>query len=152
MDMNKVFFLKKEIDRPRWQVVDANKKVIGRLATQIADMLRGKDLPTYTPHCAPQRYIVVINADKAVFTGDKMRDKRYEWYTGWIGGLKSLTAEQMVKKDPTSLIRLAVKGMLPKTKQSDALLRRLKIYVGDQHPHHGQFALQDQPEKAAPAA
>lgn len=138
MDMNKAFFLKKQADHTRWQVVDAQDQIVGRLATKLADMLRGKDLPSYTPHCAPQRYIVVINAEKAILTGDKMKDKRYEWYTGWIGGLKSLTAEQMVAKDPTSLIRLAVKGMLPKNKQADELLGRLKIYAGDAHPHQGQ--------------
>lgn len=140
MDMNRTYFHKKEIHTPKWRVIDAQGKVVGRLATQIAEALRGKDTAKYTPHTDSGDYIVVINADKVVFTGNKMEDKTYEWYTLWIGGLKSLTARQMMKKDATRILEHAVRGMLPKTTLGNQLMRKLKIYVGSEHPHKAQVA------------
>jgi len=138
MDMNRAFFQKKETRSPRWRVIDADGQIVGRLATKVADMLRGKDTPEYTPHDDAGAYVVVINAEKIMFSGDKMRDKEYQWYTGWIGGLKTLTAEQYMKKDPSFILTHAVKGMLPRNKLSRALLKKLKIYAGAEHPHKAQ--------------
>lgn len=135
MDMNRTFFTPKEA-KSHWRFIDAQGQIVGRLATQIATMLRDKDRVTYTPHVKGD-YVVVINADKVIFTGDKMEEKEYQWYTGWIGGLKTITAAQFMKKDPTFILHHAVKGMLPKNKLANQLLKRLKIYTGD-HPHTAQ--------------
>lgn len=140
MSMNSTFFLPKEQRNPQWRVVDARGKVVGRLASEIADILRGKNSPFYTPHTDAGDYVVVINAEKVVFTGDKLTDKVYEWHTGYIGGLKSLTAKQMMAKDPTRVIHHAVKGMLPKNKLAAKQLTKLKVYVGSEHPHTAQVA------------
>ena len=136
--MNSTFFLKKEERSPRWHVIDAQGKVVGRLATEIADILRGKNNPWYTPHTDSGDYVVVINADKVVFTGAKLTDKTYQWHTGYIGSLKTLTAKQMMAKDATRIIQHAVKGMLPKNKLAAKHLTKLKIYVGTDHPHQAQ--------------
>src|SRR5476649_2534067 len=114
IDMNNAFYLKNEARRPQWHVVDAEGEILGRLATQIANRLRGKDKAFYTPHTDSGDYIVVINAEKIVLTGNKMADKRYDTYSGWISGLKSLTAAQVMAKHPDRIIELAVKRMLPK--------------------------------------
>ncbi|KKR97312.1 MAG: 50S ribosomal protein L13 [candidate division TM6 bacterium GW2011_GWE2_41_16] len=140
MDMNRSFTPKQADFDPHWHVIDAEGKIVGRLATEIADKLRGKDHPEYTPHADAGHYVVVVNAEKVVFTGDKMEDKEYIWYTGWIGGQKSLSAKDMMKRHPDEILRHAVKGMLAKTKQSRAQLRRLKIYAGPEHPHKAQVA------------
>lgn len=140
MDMNKAFFLRKEDRNPRWILIDANDQVVGRLATKVADMLRGKNRANYTPHDDAGDYVVVINADKLVFTGNKMDQKVYERYTGWIGNKKFLTAKQIMEKDSTRIIELAVKGMLPKTKLARELLRKLRVYAGAEHPHAAQIA------------
>lgn len=136
--MNRVFFSNKQIRKPRWILIDAKDQIVGRLATKIADTLRGKDIALYTPHDA-QDYVVVINAEKIVFTGDKMEEKEYQWYTGWIGGLKTLTARQFMQKDPGFIISHAVKGMMPKNKLARQALKRLKVYVGAEHPHAAQI-------------
>lgn len=138
--MNKAFNLRKEDRAPQWRLIDAEGQIVGRLATQVADILRGKDKPTYTPHIDTGDYVVIINAEKIRFTGDKLDQKRYEWYTGWIGGLKSLTARQLLAKDPTRIIELAVKRMLPKTKMGRAVIKKLRIYKGAEHPHKAQIA------------
>ncbi len=140
MDMNKLFFLRKEDEKPRWRVVDAKGQIVGRLATKIADMLRGKDKAQYTPHGDAGDYIVVINAQDLVFTGNKLEQKTYERYTGYIGNKKIFTAKQQMQKDPTEIIHLAVKGMLPKTKLARQLLRKLRVYAGAEHPHQAQIA------------
>ncbi len=140
MDMNKAFFLRKEDRTPQWRLIDAEGKVVGRLATEIANILRGKDKAVYTPHTDSGDYVVVINVDKIIFTGDKMVEKTYNWYTGWIGGLKSLTAEQIMAKDPARILHHAVRGMLPKTKMGRAVIKKLRIYAGSQHPHQAQVA------------
>lgn len=140
MDMNRTFFVRTEDRQPQWRVIDANGKVVGRLATQIATFLRGKDKASFTPHTDNGDYIVVVNAEKLVLTGNKMKGKEYLRHTKWHGGLKSLTAQQIFEKDPTEIIRLAVKRMMPRTKQSDAQMTRLRIFVGDQHPHTAQVS------------
>lgn len=138
-DMNKAFFLRKEDRKPSWRVIDAEGKILGRLATELADIIRGKDKATYTPHTDSGDYVVVINAEKIVLTGDKMEGKIYDRHTGWVGGYKTLTARQMLEKHPTQLIELAVKRMLPKNYLSRQVLKKLKIYVGTEHPHRAQI-------------
>lgn len=139
IDMNNAFYLKNEARRPQWHVVDAEGEVLGRLATQIANRLRGKDRAYFTPHTDSGDYIVVINAEKIVLTGNKMADKRYDSYSGWQGGLKSLTATQLMAKHPDRIIELAVKRMLPKNTLSRHLMRKLMIYAGAEHPHKAQI-------------
>lgn len=138
MDMNKLFFKRKEDREPQWRLIDATNKVVGRLATDIADALRGKDKPEYTPNIDCGDYIVVINTDKLKFTGDKLENKTYDWYTGYIGGLKTLTAKEMMKKDSTRVLELAVQRMLPKTKMGRAVIKKLKLYTNAEHPHSAQ--------------
>lgn len=140
MDMNKAFVLKKEDRNPRWIVVDAKGQVLGRLATKIADMLRGKDKPFYTPHTDSGDYVIVINAKEVVLTGNKWETKIYDHYTGWMGGYKVTTAGQLMKKHPTEIIELAVKRMLPKNKLNSDIFGKLRVYPGAEHPHHGQVA------------
>lgn len=138
--MNRTYFHRSEKHTPKWRIIDAQGKIVGRLATQIADILRGKDTPEYTPHADAGDYVVVINAEKVIFTGNKLQDKKYEWYTGYMGGLKSLTAAQMLARKPEEILRLAVKGMLPKSKLSNAMIKKLKVYAGAEHPHKAQRA------------
>lgn len=139
-DMNTLFFLRKEDESPRWRVIDADGQVVGRLATRIADMLRGKDRAIYTPHSDAGDYVVVINSDKLVLTGNKMEQKTYDRYTGYIGNKKFPTAKQIMEKDSTRIIELAVKGMLPKTKLARQILSKLRVYKGAEHPHAAQIA------------
>lgn len=122
----------------RWWLVDAKGKVLGRLASQIAKILMGKHKPEYTPHVDTGDHVVVINADKVVLTGKKWKDKIYYWHTGWPGGLRQMTAEEVLKKHPERLVYLAVKRMLPKNKLGRKLLKKLKVYAGDSHPHQAQ--------------
>ena len=138
--MNKSFVLKKEERKPQWRLMDAEGKVLGRLATHIADVLRGKDKPYYTPHTDSGDYVVVINADKIVLTGNKWEDKEYVRYSGWFGGKKVATAQEMKEKHPTAIIELAVKGMLPKNKLNREIIKKLKVYTGTEHPHKAQIA------------
>jgi len=139
MDMNKSFVLKNEERNPGWRKIDASGQVLGRLCTQIADMLRGKDKPTYTPHTDSGDYIVVMNCEKIVLTGNKWDDKIYAHHTGWRSGYKEQTAKALFKKDPCQLISIAVKGMLPKNKLNRQIIKKLKLYVGDVHPHKAQL-------------
>ncbi len=140
MDMNRAFFLRKEDRDPRWRVIDAEGKVLGRLATEIAEILRGKDKAHYTPHTDAGDYVVVVNAEKIVLTGNKLEDKEYARYSGWMGGLKITTAEELLNKYPERLIEFAVKGMLPKNKLSRQIIGKLKVYAGPHHPHIAQTA------------
>ena len=140
MDMNKTFFLRTEDQSPRWRLIDASGQIVGRLATKIAEALRGKDRPTYTPHSDAGDYVVVINVDKIVFTGDKMDQKIYQRVTGYMGNRKELTARQIMEKKPEHILELAVRGMLPKNKLSKELHRKLRVYSGDSHPHAAQLA------------
>jgi large subunit ribosomal protein L13 len=142
MDMNKAFFLRKEDANPQWRVIDAKGQVLGRLATQIAVILRGKDQVEFTPHTHSGDYVVVINASEIVLTGNKLDGKIYLTYSGYQGGQKSKTARDIIKKDPTELLRLAVKRMLPRINKSTLsreTLKKLKIYAGSEHPHVAQI-------------
>jgi large subunit ribosomal protein L13 len=139
MDMNKTFFLHKEDRRPQWRLIDAKGAILGRLACQIANALRGKDKPYFTPHEDAGDYVIVINAEKVALTGDKWEGKEYARYTGWIGGYRVTKAKDMLIKHPTQLIELAVFGMLPKNKLNRQIIKKLKVYVGDQHPHTAQL-------------
>lgn len=139
VDMNSAFFLRKEDnEKQAWRVIDAKGKVLGRMATEIADILRGKNKPYFTPHTDSGEYVVVINASEVVLTGNKLADKEYAHYTGWIGGRKVTSAKELLEKHPDRVITLAVKGMLPKNILSRYLLRKLRVYPGSQHPHTAQ--------------
>ena len=139
MDMNKAYVLKKEARQPQWHVIDATDKVLGRLATDIAFKLRGKDRAGFTPHTDSGDYVVVINCEKVKLTGNKWADKVYKRYSGWRSGLKTTTAEQMRAKKPEELFHLAVYGMMPKNRLTDALVKKLKVYAGSEHPHAAQI-------------
>jgi len=139
MDMNKTFFKRKEDRTPTWKLIDAEGKILGRLATEIADTLRGKDKPCYTPHTDCGDYVVVINAEKVKMTGDKATDKEYDRYTGYMGGYKVTTARELFEKHPERIIEHAVKGMLPKNKLNREIFKKLKVYAGKEHPHKAQI-------------
>jgi large subunit ribosomal protein L13 len=121
-----------------WLVVDATGQTLGRLATQIADTLRGKRKPQYTPHCDVGDFVIVVNAEKVSVTGNKRAEKRYYRHSGFPGGLRSRSFEEMIERRPEEVLRLAVKGMLPRTRLGRQQLRKLKIYAGPEHPHQAQ--------------
>jgi large subunit ribosomal protein L13 len=126
-------------DRERdWYVVDADAKTLGRLATQIADVLRGKRKPTYTPHVDVGDFVIVVNAEKIAVTGDKREKKLYWRHSGYPGGIRSRTLGDLLEKRPEEVIRRAVKGMLPRNRLARQQLRKLKIYAGPEHPHQAQ--------------
>ena len=139
MDMNRTFFGKKEAHTPAWRIIDANGKILGRLATEIADALRGKDKPQFTPHADMGDYVVIVNAEKIKLTGKKLEEKVYKRHSGWIGGLKEATVEEMMAKDPSFVITHAVRGMLPKNRLSRQVIKKLKVYAGPKHPHMAQL-------------
>jgi large subunit ribosomal protein L13 len=118
--------------------VDAEGQILGRLATQIADRLRGKGKPGYTPHVDTGDFVVVVNADKIAVTGNKLDDKMYYRHSGYPGGLKQRTLREQLERRPTEVIRKAVKGMLPKNRLAAVQLRKLKVYAGPEHPHAAQ--------------
>jgi large subunit ribosomal protein L13 len=122
----------------RWYVVDAEGQTLGRLATRIADVLRGKRKPGYTPHVDTGDFVVVVNAEKIVVTGQKLQQKRYYRHSGYPGGLRSRTLAEQLERRPTEVIRKAVKGMLPRNSLGRAQIRKLKIYAGPEHPHEAQ--------------
>jgi len=123
----------------KWYVVDADGKVLGRLATRVADVLRGKHKPTFTPNADIGDFVIVVNADKVKLTGKKMTDKVYRHHTGFMGGLKSTTpAKELAGGHPTRIVEWAVRGMLPKTRLGDRLFTKLKVYAGPDHPHQAQ--------------
>jgi large subunit ribosomal protein L13 len=122
----------------KWWVVDAQGKVLGRVATRIADTLRGKNKPAFTPHTDTGDFVVVVNAEKIRLTGKKLDQKIYYRSTGYVGHLKSTPARKMLKQKPEDVLRLAVKGMLPKNKLRPYILKKLKIYAGPEHPHSAQ--------------
>ncbi len=138
MNFNKAFNLRKEDRKPQWRILDIEGLILGRQATKIADVIRGKDKPYYTPHTDCGDYVIVINAEKVALSGNKLKDKLYDRYTGWMGGYKVLTAEQMLEKHPTKVVELAVKRMLPKNKLNRQIFRKLKVYAGSEHPHKAQ--------------
>jgi large subunit ribosomal protein L13 len=121
-----------------WLVVDATGQTLGRLATQIADTLRGKRKPEYTPHCDTGDFVIVVNAERISVTGRKREQKRYYRHSGYPGGLRSRTLAEMLERRPEEVIRHAVKGMLPRNRLGRAQLRKLKVYAGPDHPHAAQ--------------
>ena len=126
-----------EVER-KWYVVDAEGRTLGRLATGIAKTLRGKNKPQYTPHVDVGDFVVVVNAEKVVVTGKKAEQKVYRRHSGYPGGLKETSYEQMMERRPTEILRRAVKGMMPKNRLARQQLRKLKIYAGPEHPHAAQ--------------
>jgi large subunit ribosomal protein L13 len=126
-------------DRERvWYVVDAENKTLGRLASQIAEVLRGKRKPTYTPHIDVGDFVIVVNAEKVAVTGDKREKKLYWRHSGYPGGIRSRTLGDLLEKRPEEVIRRAVKGMLPRNRLARQQLRKLKVYAGPDHPHQAQ--------------
>ena len=121
-----------------WYVIDANGKTVGRLATEAARLLMGKNKPSYTPFLDVGDHVVVINAEKVVFTGNKWRDKVYRHHTGWPGGLKEVTALKQLQRHPERILEAAILGMLPKNKLGRKMGKKLKVYVGSDHPHQAQ--------------
>lgn len=121
-----------------WYVVDAQGKTLGRLASRIATVLRGKHKPTYTPHCDTGDFVVVVNADKIVMTGNKLDQKMYWWHTGHPGGIRGRTAREMLERKPEEVIKAAVKGMLPKNHLGRQMFGKLKVYAAADHPHEAQ--------------
>jgi large subunit ribosomal protein L13 len=126
-----------EVER-RWYLVDADGKTLGRLATRVADTLRGKDKAQYTPHVDTGDFVVVVNAEKIAVTGNKLDDKRYYRHSGYPGGIRSRTLREELERRPTEVIRKAVKGMLPRNRLGRAQLTKLKVYAGPDHPHGAQ--------------
>jgi large subunit ribosomal protein L13 len=132
-------YVAKPGDRERnWLLVDATGQTLGRLATQIADALRGKRKPRYTPHIDTGDFVVVVNAEKIAVSGNKLRAKRYYRHSGYPGGLRSRTLEEMLDRRPEEVLRMAVKGMLPRNRLARKQLTKLKIYAGAEHPHAAQ--------------
>jgi large subunit ribosomal protein L13 len=121
-----------------WLVVDATGKTLGRLATQIADALRGKRKPEYTPHVDVGDFVIIVNAEKVSVTGNKRQEKRYYRHSGYPGGIRSRTLNDMLERQPEEVLRRAVKGMLPRNRLGRAQLRKLKVYAGPDHPHAAQ--------------
>ena len=122
----------------RWFVIDADGKTVGRLATTAASLLMGKTKPSYTPYIDVGDHVVIINAEKVVFTGNKLKDKMYRHHTGWPGGLKEITAEKLMQRFPERILEQAIRGMLPKNKLGRHMGKKLKVYAGPDHPHQAQ--------------
>jgi large subunit ribosomal protein L13 len=142
----KTYLPKINLDQRKWHVIDANGAVLGRLAAQVADILRGKNKPIYTPHLDAGDFVVVINAAKVVVTGKKETDKEFMTYSGWKGGEKYRSVAQIRARHPEKLITHAVRGMVPKNRLGRVLMTKLKVFKGSEHPHAAQ---QPQPLKAA---
>ena len=136
--MKDTFMQKKETVERKWYVIDATDISLGRLSTKVADVLRGKHKPTYTPHVDCGDNVIVINAEKINLTGNKLTDKIYYDHSGYTGGLRERTAKEMVEKYPVEMIERAVKGMLPKTRLGRQMYKKLFVYAGAEHPHAAQ--------------
>jgi large subunit ribosomal protein L13 len=134
----KTYSAKKEDITQEWYLVDAQDRILGRIATQIANILRGKNKPVFTPYADAGDFVIVTNAEKVRLTGNKLEKKCYYRHTGYPGGLKTRTAQEVLTKRPEDLILLAVKGMLPKNRLGRKLIKKLKIYAGNVHPHEAQ--------------
>jgi large subunit ribosomal protein L13 len=134
----KTYMATAETRQRDWYVVNAEGKTLGRLATQIADALRGKRKPEYTPHCDTGDFVVVVNAAKVRVTGNKLNDKLYHRHSGYPGGLRSRTLAEMLDRRPEEVVRMAVKGMLPRNRLARQQLTKLKVYAGPEHPHDAQ--------------
>ncbi len=142
----KTYLPKNTLEQRKWHVIDADGAILGRLAVQVADILRGKNKPVFTPHLDAGDFVIVINAEKVRLTGKKETAKEYMTYSGWKGGEKYKTVEQVRAKHPERLIEHAVKGMIPKNRLGRVLLTKLKVYKGADHPHAAQL-----PAPLAPA-
>ncbi|ATY83723.1 50S ribosomal protein L13 [Kyrpidia spormannii] len=143
--MQTTFMQKKEDVKRRWYVIDATGQTVGRLASEIAVILRGKHKPEYTPHVDTGDHVVVINADKVVFTGKKWTDKLYRRHSGYPGGLKEMRAKDVLARYPERILYYAVKGMLPHNPLGRSQLKKLKVYAGPEHPHEAQQPVPWQP-------
>ncbi len=139
MYTQKSFVLRPAEAQKKWYLIDAKDKIVGRLATEIADLLRGKRNPKYTKHADSGDFVIVINADKVKFTGNKLDDKVYNWHTNHIGGIKSRTAKEQLERHPELVITTAVKGMLGKNSLGRAHLKKLKVFAGGNHTHEAQM-------------
>ncbi|MFZ4794835.1 MAG: 50S ribosomal protein L13 [Blastocatellia bacterium] len=122
----------------QWYIIDADGLTVGRLASEVAKVLMGKHKPTYTPFIDTGDHVIVVNASKVVFTGNKLNDKMYRHHTGWPGGLKEISARDLLAKRPVRLLELTIKGMLPKTILGRAMASKVKVYAGADHPHGAQ--------------
>ena len=136
--MKSTEYFVRDVTQQKWYVVDATDRVLGRLATQVAGVLRGKHKPTFTPNADIGDFVIVVNADKVRLTGKKMTDKLYRHHSGYMGGLKETTPVKVLEKHPERLVEWAVRGMLPKSKLGDRLFTKLKVYAGPDHPHQAQ--------------
>ena len=137
--MTKTVFAKKEEVKRDWYVVNAEGKVLGRLATQVASILRGKHKPIFTPHVDTGDFVIVVNASKGRLTGQKREDKVYYYHTGYPDGLKSIGMGKLLEKDPEKLFMRSIGGMLPKNTLGREMLKKLKVYSGPEHPHEAQM-------------
>ena len=136
--MTKTYLEKPANVQRKWYLVDAEGKTLGRLAAKVATLLRGKHKPTFTPHVDTGDHVVIVNAEKVVLTGNKMESKTYSTHSGFPGGLKTLTAEHVHRKDPTKLLTKAIEGMLPKNPRGNHMAKKLRVYAGTAHPHQAQ--------------
>ncbi|MCW5799877.1 MAG: 50S ribosomal protein L13 [Nitrospira sp.] len=136
--MTKTYLEKPADVQRKWYLVDAEGKTLGRLAAKVATLLRGKHKPTFTPHVDTGDHVVIVNAEKVVLTGNKMENKTYSTHSGFPGGLKTLTAEHVHRKDPTKLLTKAIEGMLPKNPLGNHMAKKLRVYAGATHPHQAQ--------------
>jgi large subunit ribosomal protein L13 len=136
--MNKSYMQPAQNVERKWYVVDAEDAVLGRLSTEVATLLRGKHKPTYTPNVDCGDYVIVVNAEKVLLTGDKLDKKLYRYHTGYPGGLKTRTARKMLDVQPQKVVELSIKGMLPKSKLGNAMYKKLFVYCGKEHPHQAQ--------------
>ena len=134
----KSFMANEQSVKREWLLVDATAMPIGRLAAQVAMVLRGKHKPTFTPHCDAGDFVVIINSDKAILTGNKMTDKYYWSHSGYVGGVKTVQAKEMLAKNSDRAVEHAIKGMLPKNALGRQMFRKLKVYKGEAHPHKAQ--------------
>ena len=132
-------YLEKPADvKETWHLVDAEGKTLGRLAARVAGILRGKHRPTFTPNVDLGDHVVIVNAEKIHLSGNKMKDKLYRHHSGYPGGLKTISAEHLFRKDPTELLVRAIEGMLPKNPLGNGMAKKLRVYTGPNHPHHAQ--------------
>jgi len=134
----KTYLPKVDVQRRAWRVIDANGAILGRLAVQVADALRGKDKPVFTPHLDAGDFVVVINAEKIAVTGQKMDEKLYWRHSGYPGGIRKRTLREQLDRRPEEVIRMAVRGMLPKNSLGRKQLLKMKVYAGPEHPHEAQ--------------
>jgi len=136
--MNKSYMANAQTIERKWYLIDAKDVILGRLATEAATLLRGKHKPTFTPHVDCGDYVIVVNAEAIALTGNKLSDKLYRRHSGYLGGLKTRTAQEMLDRQPQKLVEAAIKGMLPKGKLGNEMYRKLYVYTGEEHPHQAQ--------------